>query len=101
VKQWPGNGDTKKLRAYPQNELTNFQNSSNGQKAYIAIRKNGYKNDDTIIVGDDNTVITARRKRRNTVEYKNGPLSEDTTYAIFIRTFYDTKGVSYIYSDRC
>jgi hypothetical protein len=76
--------------------LTHFNKSANGMKAYIAITKDGYENNMEIVVGDNSKSSTpSRRKRRNVVEYQNAPLIEDTQYAMFIRVFYNKDGVSY------
>ena len=92
VKRWLSDDKEADFRAISKQELTHYDNSDNGNKAYIAIRQKNYKNGISIIVG--NNSVTARVKRRNALQYKNAPLIENTKYAIFILVFYDTNGVS-------
>ena len=98
VKRWSGTEKGEDLRAIPTSNLMEFESSDDGKKAYIAVAKNKYESGTTIKVGDGTTYLsssqTSRRKRRNTQEYKNAPLSENTQYAIFIRVFYDENKVS-------
>jgi hypothetical protein len=97
VKRWDTTKDNKNtLRNTPQMELTHFNKSANGMKAYIAITKEGYENNMKIVVGDNSkSSITSRRKRRNVDEYQNAALIQDTQYAVFIRVFYNKDKVSY------
>jgi hypothetical protein len=83
VKRWDAKDDKNTFFEIPEGELKNFNNSTNGKKAYIAIINNGYQS---------NSSFPARR---SALEYRNAPLSEDTQYAIFIRVFYNNDGVSY------
>ena len=92
VKRWTTNENTEELRRIPANQLNNYESSNHGAEAYVAITQEGYHNGAKIRVGDDKDYSlsqTVRRKRRNTPSYRNGPLSENTQYAIFIRVFYD------------
>ncbi|CAB3984636.1 Receptor-type tyrosine- phosphatase delta [Paramuricea clavata] len=100
VKRWSTNENENVLRATPQSDLTNFDNSNSGKKAYISIIKNDYQSDMKIIVGDNvETTLITRRKRRGVIEYRNAPLNENIQYAIFIRVFYDKNGASFQNSD--
>ena len=82
----------------PTDDLKRFEESKNGQDAYIAVTKKDYDNGTTISVGDDkeypSNSRTGRRKRRSTAPYRNAPLTEGKQYAIFIRVFYDENEVS-------
>jgi hypothetical protein len=91
VKRWDPKDDKNTFFEIPEGELKNFNNSTNGKKAYIAIINNGYQSNMAIIVGDNSSFPA----RRSALEYRNAPLSEDTQYAIFIRVFYNYDGVSY------
>ena len=94
VKRWDAKEDKNTFLETPESQLTNFYNSTNGKKAYIAIiNDNSYESNMEIIVGDNSNSSFTTRK--NTHEYRNVPLMENTQYAIFIRVSYDNVGVSY------
>ena len=88
VKRWTDKENKEQLRDISTDKLETFENSTGGEKAYVAVTKNEYLNGMKITVGN-NRPQTGRRKRRIANNYQNAPLSENTRYAIFIRVFYD------------